>query len=300
MKNSPDFSFITSSFISNYDETSLINSSLMFLGLLAMYYISSYTVKERDKARLLFYEEHEKLLKEQIAHEKEFVFTKRIYHTYHKAEKVMAFMKLDLKALSAANMESIKFRMTKYANFISRVIHDMNWFEPPIQTIRSQMFQTDVNEVIRFLVDHLFLRISKATSLFSFRLELGDNVPPVGVNEFVVWEILEPLIQNSLQHAAVNPVEVTIATHYDETEKRTQISITDNGVGIQRDLLERNAQGLKRIFLENVTTKQSGGQSFGYGCYIAYDLATVRCGWMLDAVNLPAGGCQFILTIEKS
>jgi hypothetical protein len=299
MKNSPDFSFITSSFTSNYDETSLINTSLMFLGLLAMYYISSYTVKERDKAQRLFYEEHEKFLKEQIDHEKEFFFTKRIYHTHHKAEKVMAFIKQDLVQLSAENIEHIKYRISKYANFISRVIYDMKWYEPPMHTIRNPVFMTDINEVIRFIVDNLFLRLSKATAQYSFRLELDTAVPVVHVNEFVIWEILEPLIQNSVTHSGTQAVVVTLITRHDPAARTTSIVIEDNGRGIHPELLERDEHGVRRIFLENSSTKQQNGEHNGYGCYIAYELAKVRCAWEIEAENIPAGGSRITLTIPS-
>ncbi len=99
MKNKPNFDFITNEILSSYDEVALIYASLIILGLLAMYYISSFTVKERDEARQLFYEEHEQHLKDTIDHEKESMFTKRIYHTHHKAEKVMGFIKEDLRQL---------------------------------------------------------------------------------------------------------------------------------------------------------------------------------------------------------
>ncbi len=300
VRNSPDFSFITSSFTSNYDETSLINTSLMFLGLLAMYYISSYTVKERDKAQRLFYEEHEKLMKEKIDHEKEYFFTKRIYHTHHKAEKVMAFIKQDLMALSSENIEKIKYRITKYANFISRVIYDMKWYEPPVHTIRNPVFQTDINEVIRFVVDNLFLRLSRTTAQFTFRLELAEDLPVVHVNEFVIWEIIEPLIQNSITHSGTQAVTVTITTRFDAAAGKTSVFIDDNGRGIPAALLERDEQGTRAIFLENVSTKTANGDHTGYGCYIAHELAKIRCAWDIDALNLDGGGSRIVVTIPHS
>lgn len=106
-----------------------------------MYYISSYTVKERDEAKTLFYEEREEHLKDQIDHNKEAMFTKRIYHTHHKAEKVMGFIKEDLRHLTTENISSSKDKLNKYANFISRVIYDMKWYDPPIHTIRNPIFQ---------------------------------------------------------------------------------------------------------------------------------------------------------------
>ncbi|MGE5679712.1 MAG: histidine kinase, partial [Bacillota bacterium] len=116
LKNTPDFSFITKEVINNYNETVIIYSSLIFLGLLAMYYISSYTVKERDEAQKLLLEEHENYIKEQVVYEKEALFTKRIYHTHHKAEKIMGFIKEDLFRLSPANIDEIKYRITQYSN----------------------------------------------------------------------------------------------------------------------------------------------------------------------------------------
>ena len=51
-----------------------------------------------------------------------------------------------------------------------------------------------------------------------------------------------------------------------------------------------------KIFLENLSTKPQSRKA-GYGCYIAHEIATERCGWTIDAENLLDKGCQFILTI---
>ena len=298
MKNTPDFSFITKEIISNYDETTLIYSSLILLGLLMMYYISSYTLKERDDAQRLLFVEHQDHLKEQIIHEKESLFTKRIYHTHHKAEKVMGFIKEDLRLLSENNIEEIKYRATKYSNFISRVIYDMKWFDPPIHSVRSQIFKTNLNEVIRFIVQNIFQRISNIQDLYKFNLELDNKVPEVNINEFVVWEIIEPLIQNSIEHGGFENLEITIRSAYFEERNQSKIIISDNGKGIRKDLLEKNADGVKRIFLENISTKNLDEQNSGYGCYLAYQVAKYRCGWNLDAENLRGGGCRFIITVN--
>jgi len=59
-----------------------------------------------------------------------------------------------------------------------------------------------------------------------------------------------------------------------------------------------NENGIKNIFLENVTSKQTGLQNSGYGCYIAYEISK-RCGWEIDAENLSEGGCRFTITITN-
>jgi len=74
------------------------------------------------------------------------------------------------------------------------------------------------------------------------------------------------------------------------------VIIADNGRGVQPALLETNTDGVKRLFLENISTKENG-QNSGYGCYLAYEISKQRCGWDLDVENLPQGGCQFTLLI---
>lgn len=298
IRNTPDFSFITDQIISSYDETSVIYLSLILFGLLAMYFISSYTVKERDEAQKLLFEEHEENLKKQINYQKELLFTKRIYHTHHKAEKIMGFIKEDLRALKHDNTQEIKERVTKYSNFISRVIYDMKWYDPPIQTIRNQIFRTNLNDVIQFLLQHIFLRISASTNAFEFKTDLDASLPPVPINEFVVWEILEPLIQNSIEHGGENYLNIFIRTKYNPDTRQSALTISDNGRGILPELLQVNKEGIQKLFQENVSSKKSEVQNVGYGCYIAYEMSK-RCGWEIKAENVPDGGCIFTITIKN-
>ncbi|MBK7499104.1 MAG: histidine kinase [Ignavibacteriales bacterium] len=298
MQNTPDFSFISNTVISNYDETSVIYLSLILFGLLAMYFISSYTVKERDDTQKMLFDEHETNLKKQINYDKELVFTKRIYHTHHKAEKIMGFIKEDLRTLSAENINDIKYRVSKYSNFISRVIYDMKWFDPPLQTIRNQMFHTNLNEVIKFIVENIFLRITSKSNVYEIKMETDPKMPLVPINEFVVWEIIEPLIQNSIDHGGENNIIIKCKTKFDEQNNKSYIIIEDNGIGIKKELLSTNENGIKNLFLENVSTKETGLQNSGYGCYIAYEISK-RCGWDIDAENINEGGCRFTITISN-
>lgn len=298
VKNTPDFNFITREVISSYDETALIFAALILLGLLAMFYISSYTVKERDEAQEKYFREREERLLEKVHHEKENMFARRIYHTHHKAEKVMGFVKEDLRQLTADNIEPVKYRVSKYANFISRVIYDMKWYDPPVQAIRNPLFRTDLNEVIRFITEHLFLRLSRRMEQFRFELDLDESLPPVHINEFVIWEIFEPLIQNSIDHSGKENVCIRVSTRYFKKNGGSQVIIEDDGRGFGEELLQTTAQGSKRIFMENITTK-ANAQNAGYGCYLAYHIATERCGWEMDAENRPEGGSRFIVTIPN-
>lgn len=298
MRNTPDFSFITREMIASNDRATLIYSALILVGMLAMYSISSLTLRERDNAQQLFLREQREHLEEQIAHQKEMLFTKRIYHTHHKAEKVMGFIKEDLRMLSAETIKDGAYRISKYANFIARVIYDMKWYDPPVETIRGQMFQTNVNELIEFVVRNIFCRVPGSDNARQFKLDLDPALPLVHVNEFVVWEVLEPIIQNSVDHAGVEPLIISIQTSYDPARHETTIAIADNGVGVEPRLLQRDEKGVQVLFHEHVSSRQSGAKEHsGYGCYISHEIATGRCGWQLEAVNTEGGGCKFTIVI---
>jgi signal transduction histidine kinase len=297
LKIHPDFSLISRQILASFNETVLIFSSLILLGLLAMFYISTYTLVERNEARELLYKEREAHLKEQIAQKKEHLFTKRIYHTHHKAEKVMGFINEDLEVIDEDNIKEVKYRISKYANFISRVIYDMKWYNPPLLTVRNQIFRTNLNEVLKFIIDNIFSRISNQVKSIKFNLCLDERLPIVSVNEFVAWEIIEPLIQNAIDHSGRDIIIVNINTVFDSDERTSTLTIEDNGKGIAPELLETDESGIKRLFLENISTKEEEVRNCGYGCYLAYEISK-RCGWELDAENLPGCGCRITLLIK--
>ena len=298
MKITPDFTFLTEEIGANFDKFSLIYTSLIFLGLIAIFLVSSQAVKERNEAQQELFEEHKELIKKEIRYEKESVFTKRIYHTHHKAEKIMGFIKDDLNKINAENINFIRRRIVKYSNFVSRVIYDMKWFDPPVQTIRGSIYNTDLNEVLEFIVNNIFLRVTTISESLKFSFELDKDLPRVHVNEFVIWELFEPLIQNAIEHGGTDDLNVQIKTSYNASENSSQVYITDNGKGIEKNLLQKNESGIENIFLENISTKTNKGIRSGYGCYIAYQIAG-RCGWKLSVKKNQDRGSTFIITIKN-
>jgi C4-dicarboxylate-specific signal transduction histidine kinase len=295
----PDFTFLTSEVQSNFDRASLIFSALIFVGLIAIFIVSSRAVRERNEAQDHLLQEHEENVSRQIQLQKESLFTKRIYHTHHKAEKIMGFIKEDVRKMNQENLGEMKRRVITYSNFISRIIYDMKWYDQDFNTIVNPRFHTNINSVIEFIIQHVFLRLSSRNDMFEFKLDLDPALPAVPVNEFVVWEVLEPLIQNSIDHGERNILTIAVSTRYDPATARSTVEIADNGVGIDEDLLRAGVKGVKRLFLEHETTKKETGSHSGYGCHIAYQMAVGKCGWGMDAENLPEGGCKFTLTIQS-
>jgi signal transduction histidine kinase len=300
MRITPDFAFLTDEIRSNFDNVSIVFSALIAVGLIAIFLVSSQAVRERNEIQRQFYSEHQERLADQIRMEKESLFTRRIYHTHHKAEKIMGFIKDDVRKMNAQNLDELKRRVVTYSNFISRIIYDMKWVDQDINTIVNPMFRTDINAVIQFIVQHVFLRLSSKNEMFDFCLDLDKTLPPVNVNEFIVWEILEPLLQNGIDHGGKNFITITVKTRYDAARRTSSITITDNGQGISEESLEAGSRGIKRLFLEEESTKKGSGIHSGYGCFIAYQMAVGKCGWDLDAENVPGGGARFIITFRSS
>ncbi|MEJ2495157.1 MAG: histidine kinase, partial [Ignavibacteriaceae bacterium] len=96
MRITPDFSFLTDDISTNFNKVAIVYTSLIFIGLIAIFLVSSQAVRERNEAQQKLYEEHKENLAKQIRLEKESLFTKRIYHTHHKAEKIIGFIKEDV------------------------------------------------------------------------------------------------------------------------------------------------------------------------------------------------------------
>jgi len=279
-----------------YSNISIIFTALIVLGLLALFYLSSYMVRERDLALLQLFDQQQEQLKQNIELQKEQLFARRIYHTHHKAEKIMGYLKKDLQSLNAPELKNEITRISKFASYIQRVIYDMKSFNPPINTIRNPAFHSNVNEIIRFIVDNVFGRPETIGNLEAINTHLDDSMPIVRINEYVIWEILEPLIHNSIDHNPNKKIIITIATKYNATQNQSIITITDNGIGINPELLEKDENGIQKLFLEYSTGKTQSENS-GYGCYIAYQICNKRCGWKLTAANTQEGGAQLTIII---
>ncbi len=280
-----------------YSNISVIFTALIMLGLLSMFYLSSYMVKERDTALHRLFDEQQEQLKQNIELQKEQHFARRIYHTHHKAEKIMGYIKKDLRNINSVNPEDEIKKISKYASYIQRVIYDMKSYNPPLNTIRNQAFQSDINAIIRFIVTNIFGRPENIGNLENIITDLDENLPIVHINEFVIWEILEPLIHNSIDHNPDKKITIRVQTKFDPNTKSSTITISDNGIGIDPALLEVDESGVQKLFLEHTTIKNQSENS-GYGCYIAYQICNKRCAWDLKASNTEFGGALFIITIH--
>ncbi len=292
MKIIPDFSDMMKMITNSTDQTGAIFSALVLFSILLMFLITTFLVGERDQIQAELYSQREKQLTQKIEERKEALFTKRIYHAQHKAEKIMGFIKNDIITLSTDNFDVVKNRVIKYTNFVGRVVYDMKNFNPPNNVIRNINFKTDLNSIIKFLVENVFLRVYKENKQYQFKLDLDNSMPILHINEYVIWEILEPLMQNSIDHNKDRDTTILIKTEYLQTENFSNLFIEDDGAGFNKEILIANKDGVKKLFVEKISTK-SKFQNSGYGCYIAYENCN-RCGMKIDAYNNGSGAAIHI------
>jgi len=298
MRIGVDYSSLIREITIGYSNTSIIFTVLIMLGLLSMFYLSSYMVSEREEALYQLFDEQQLQLKQNVELQKEHLFARRIYHTHHKAEKIMGYIKNDLRSLNPTAFKKQVDSILKFASYIQRVIYDMKSFNPPVNTIRNPAFQSNLNEIIVFIVDHIFGRHEKFGNLKDIVTEFDSKVPIVHINEYVIWEILEPLIHNSIDHNPEGNVQINISIRYNEEKNSSRIDIIDDGVGFNESMLESNDEGVQKLFLENTSSKSQSDNS-GYGCYIAYQIS-LRCAWRLSATNTNTGGAQITVHIPHA
>ncbi len=296
MKIIPDINNMKGLIASSYDQTGALFSAIVLFSILLMYLITNFLVQERDQIQKELYRQREKRLTQKIEDEKEVHFAKRIYHAQHKAEKIMGFIRQDVLNLTENNIDKIKKQIVKYANFVGRVVYDMKNFNPPVTVIRNSAFNTDLNQVIEFIVDNIFRRVHKENDQYRFDLQLDRNAPKLHINEYVIWEIIEPLIQNCIDHNKNINLLITIITKYNRNTNSSVLIIRDNGAGFRADLLEEDRSGLKKIFIEKTSTKRNVQHS-GYGCYIAYENCR-RTGMKIDVFN--DNGALTVIEINHS
>ena len=292
-KITPDVAKMKSIISSSFSYTGAWVSAIILFSLLLVFIFTNYVINERDIAKAELYNQKEKQLTQLIETRKEASFARRIYHAHHKVEKIIGFAKEDLRKMSENIYPEISVRLNKYMNFIGRVIYGMKTVNPPVQVIRNPRFNTDINGLLKFIVNNIFRRVYKEGDQYKFEMHLDENCPLIHVNEFVAWELFEPVINNAIDHNKSHKTKITISSNFDSLNKQIVVKIMDDGEGIKQKYLEVDESGVQKIFKENVSSKNNSDNS-GYGCYIAYENCR-RCGWSINARNNETGAVFTIL-----
>lgn len=141
----------------------------------------------------------------------------------------------------------------------------------------------NINEHIKHVVK--FIRTLKRYSKATIKLSLDENIPSLPFDEKQMHQVLLNLLNNSVE--AREECTIQIETKYYPAEELVQIAVSDNGPGIEQEVL-------KQLLKSKITTKPNG---HGYGLPICRKIIENHGGTMEveSAVNQ---GATFYMTLS--
>jgi signal transduction histidine kinase len=146
----------------------------------------------------------------------------------------------------------------------------------------------DLNEVVRDSVE-LAAGVVRQRN-FELRTQLSATPVPIAGDRVQLQQIVLNLLVNAMDATPDAPPDArTVVIGTRRSEQIAELSVADNGLGIQ-------PERLKQIFQPFYTTKEGG---MGMGLSIARTIAEAHCGG-IRAENRPEGGAEFIVSLPLS
>jgi PAS domain S-box-containing protein len=151
----------------------------------------------------------------------------------------------------------------------------------------SQVYaRININNVLRFSINILNNQITKYTDAFSFNP--GDDIPVFKGNPQQIEQVVINLIQNSLHALPDKTHGIQVHSSFDPTGNRVVVTVADEGVGMNRKVLDRITEPF-------FTTKQDMDGT-GLGLYISYSIVKAHKG-VIEFESLPGKGTTATIKI---
>lgn len=150
-----------------------------------------------------------------------------------------------------------------------------------------EMTKLDVNGLILKL-KNLFEHQSAYQNV---QLEFKTDIMQIEGNSVMLESLLINLIENSMR-ACGKQGKVEVFFSQDEEKKEVQIRISDNGIGMETDQLEKIAQPFYRI--DKARSRKAGG--VGLGVSLCYQIVKAHHG-QITYFSKPGEGTQVIVQI---
>jgi PAS domain S-box-containing protein len=156
---------------------------------------------------------------------------------------------------------------------LNRIVVDFLFAVRPMDL---EFREGDINALIRELTEFVFYELEAAR--IECVLELGNDIPPVSMDERFMKQALLNLIKNA-QAAMPGGGTLTIRTERGDSELR--ISVSDTGTGI-------GEENLSKIFEPYFTTRETGS---GLGLTLVYKIVREHRGEITVKSREGAGAC---------
>ncbi|MFH2036645.1 MAG: ATP-binding protein [Candidatus Zixiibacteriota bacterium] len=143
----------------------------------------------------------------------------------------------------------------------------------------------DVQDIINNVVDGILGREMEVSNIEIIR-DYDNSIPQMQTDANQLQQVLLNILNNAIDALQDNPGKISIATKF--IEKKIQIIISDTGMGMTREQIDK-------IFLPFYTTKEVG-KGTGLGLSVSYGIIK-NMGGKIEAVSTPGQGSSFILTL---
>jgi PAS domain S-box-containing protein len=142
---------------------------------------------------------------------------------------------------------------------------------------------------LKSIAEKVVRRYTVMTSVHTFEIDFEFDFPPVSADPALLEEVLTNLVDNAVKYSP-NGGRVTISGRHNDEEVR--VSITDEGIGIPRQDIERIFERFQRTE-RNEVRKIKG---IGLGLYICKSIIEVH-GGRIEVASELGQGAQFSVVL---
>jgi signal transduction histidine kinase len=229
----------------------------------------------------------------------------------HEHREVMAGVAHDLRLPLTAlhgNLEAIDIQSTNLSSQGRQALQAAMDQSNRVRILSNELFALAAleltDQIIEFewfsledLVGDIVQKFTQLDSNVQFAFELTPPKPlKIKANIHLIERALTNLIDNAIRHRAGSDT-IQIDVEIDATnDDFVQISVGDNGVGFQSDVLQRLSQGAS---LRTPPLKRASTAFGGLGLAISQRIARLH-GGRLNAINRPKGGGLISLIVKRA
>lgn len=185
----------------------------------------------------------------------------------HEFKTPIATISIASDAILNPAIISDKNQIRKFANIIqeenSRLLNQveqiLNIAKLDKHKIQLNLSSVNIHEIIEKSSDHLALKLEKKNGKLIKIFEAKD--PEVKADEIHMINIFNNLIDNAIKYSSASP-EITVKTK--NTDKGIQISIADNGIGIDKQEINYIFEKFYRVSTGNVHDIKGFGLGLAY------------------------------------
>ena len=207
------------------------------------------------------------------------------------AAQMLADKSVNKSEATYERLGSVITSETRRLRFQVEKVLQMSLFDN--NNIALKLQELDANEIIENVVDTFSLKVTQSGGTLDMRLEAYN--PFINADEMHFTNIIFNLLDNAFKYRRDDePLALSVHT-YNQGETHFCISISDNGIGIQKDNLKRIFDKFYRVH----TGDQHNVKGFGLGLTYVQKMVELHKGTIKVTSEL-GKGTKFTITLPLS